>query len=115
VRGGFTASLISHSTLVLTVGKPRAYPDVDAYRRRFVQMEAGDYDALRNATDRELEASSQHELLDWMPLFGAMAQLKQQPGVVDTHRELYYELFEGDSAPRAGTHMTAGRRHPATQ
>jgi hypothetical protein len=61
----------SWSHAFLTKKHSYLYPDVDADRRRFAQMQAGDYDALRNATGPELEASGQHELLNWMPLFGA--------------------------------------------
>jgi hypothetical protein len=69
----------SWSHAFLTKKHSYLYPDVDADRRRLAQMEAGDYDALRSATGPELEASGQHELLNRMALFGAMAQLGQRP------------------------------------
>jgi hypothetical protein len=69
----------SWSHAFLTKKHSYLYPDVDADRLRFSQMQAGDYDALSRASGAELESSGQHELLNWMPLFGAMAQLKQKP------------------------------------
>lgn len=69
----------SWSHAFLTAKNAYLYPDVPADRLRFEQMRTGDYDALRDATLAELAASGQHELLNWMPLFGAMAELGRVP------------------------------------
>jgi hypothetical protein len=42
-------------------------------------MLEGDYETLRSVTLAEIEDAGQHELLNWFPLFGAMAELDQPP------------------------------------
>lgn len=69
----------SWSHAFLTEKNSFVYPDVPADRLRYEQMRTGDYDALSGVTLGELEASGQHELLNWMPLFGAMAELDRVP------------------------------------
>jgi hypothetical protein len=69
----------SWSHAFLTEKHSYIYPDVESDRIRFAQMNAPDYDALRNLTGAEIENCGQHEFLNWLPLFGAMAALDQKP------------------------------------
>jgi hypothetical protein len=48
-------------------------------RRRFEELRAGDYLAWRDLTLDQIEQAGQHELLNWMPLAGAMHELGQKP------------------------------------
>lgn len=73
----------SWSHAFLTEKNSFVYPDLEADRLRFKQMQEGDYEALRNVALEELEACGQHELLNWMPLFGAMAELERVPSWSD--------------------------------
>lgn len=50
-------------------------PDTDADQRLFDAMVAGDFDAWRNLTGREVEDAGQQELLNWSCLVGAMSAL----------------------------------------
>jgi len=69
----------SWSHAFLTKKNSYVYPDVEADRRCFGYVQRGDYEALGSLTTADLEESGQHELLNWMPLFGAMAELGQVP------------------------------------
>jgi hypothetical protein len=51
------------------------WPDVVADRRFYDAMISGDWQTWRNAPLAEIEASGQHELLNWFCLFGAMTEL----------------------------------------
>lgn len=69
----------SWSHAFLTEKNHYVYPDMDADRLRFEQMRTGDYDSLRDVRLSELEECGQHELLNWMPFFGVMAELDRIP------------------------------------
>lgn len=69
----------SWSHAFLTEKNSFLYPDVEMDRVRYKQMQSGDYDGLAALSLSQLEASGQHELLNWMPLFGAMAELGRVP------------------------------------
>jgi hypothetical protein len=69
----------SWSHAFLTRKNSFLYPDTDADRRLFDALEAGDYDAWRAVTLREIEDSGQHEMLNWFCLMGAMAELGRKP------------------------------------
>ena len=53
------------------------WPDVDSDRRLYDAMLRGDAAAWRNTKLSDLEASGQHELLNWFCLVGAMHELGQ--------------------------------------
>ena len=64
------------------------YPDVESDRARFEELKAGDYDAWRRISTAQIEDAGQQELLNWMCLAGAMAELERKPEIVD-----YYETY----------------------
>ncbi len=76
----------SFSHAFLTDKNHRLYPDLPADRERFAELKAGNYAAWRDLPLSQLEASGQHELLNWYPVVGAMAELGQKPS--------YCELLE---------------------
>jgi hypothetical protein len=55
------------------------YPDVDADRRRYDDLAEGRYEAFRDMTLVDVEDAGQNELLNWIPLVGAMHELGQLP------------------------------------
>jgi len=59
------------------------YPDLEADRVLLEQLGAGDYDAWRDLPLQQLEASGQHEVLNWVCLAGAMAELGCKMQLVD--------------------------------
>jgi hypothetical protein len=54
------------------------YPDTPADRTLFEALRAGNYDAWRNYPASAVEVSGQQEILNWMCLAGALAQLKRR-------------------------------------
>ena len=48
------------------------WPDVDADRKRFAELESGQQANWRDLTAEELVDSGQHEMLNWVCLAGAM-------------------------------------------
>jgi hypothetical protein len=69
----------SWSHAFLTAKNGWVYPDVEADRQRFAELSRGDYLAWRNLSSAEIEASGQNELLNWLPLAGAMHESEQKP------------------------------------
>ncbi len=69
----------SWSHAFLTPKHHLLYPDVDADRALYEKLRAGDYQAWRQTTLAALEDSGQQEMLNWMCLAGAMAELGQRP------------------------------------
>jgi hypothetical protein len=59
------------------------WPDVEADRVMIDALRNADYDVWRNSKLEDLEASGQHELLNWMPVVGAMEVLGHRPVVED--------------------------------
>src|SRR5262249_46775233 len=59
------------------------YPDLEADRVLLAHLRAGDYDAWRDLPLERLEASGQHEVLNWMCLAGAMAEVGAKMELVD--------------------------------
>lgn len=62
----------SWSHAFLTAKNHFVYPDLPSDELRYQQMIDRDWDALRALTIPDLEEAGQHELLNWMPFFGAM-------------------------------------------
>jgi hypothetical protein len=73
----------SWSHAFLTEKNHFLYPDLEADRVLLEQLQAGKYDAWRDTPLEQLEASGQHEVLNWMCLAGAMAELGYQMKLVD--------------------------------
>jgi len=55
------------------------YPDVPSDRQRFAELEAANFTAWRDLTLAQIEDAGQNELLNWIPLAGAMYELDQRP------------------------------------
>jgi hypothetical protein len=51
------------------------YPDIEADRALYNALRTGNYDVWRNTTLQAMEDSGQQEVLNWMCLVGAMAEL----------------------------------------
>lgn len=67
----------SHS--FLTEKHYQLWPDVEADKRLYNALVAGDYDTWRKVTTDAIEDSGQHELLNWFCLLGAMEALGRKP------------------------------------
>lgn len=63
----------------LTAKNHFLYPDTPADRTLFEALCAGNYDAWRNYPAASVEESGQQEILNWMCLAGALAELKRRP------------------------------------
>jgi hypothetical protein len=59
------------------------YPDLEADRVLLEQLRAAEYDIWRDLPLEQMEASGQHEILNWVCLAGAMAELGYKMQVVD--------------------------------
>jgi hypothetical protein len=59
------------------------YPDTLADRKLFEALRAGNYDAWRNYPASSVEASGQQEILNWMCLAGALAELNRKPAEIE--------------------------------
>lgn len=55
------------------------YPDTPADRALFEALRGGDYDTWRNYSALAVEESGQQEILNWMCLAGALAELGRKP------------------------------------
>jgi hypothetical protein len=77
-RTAFVASS-SWSHSFLTEKNWQLWPDVAADRRLYDALETGDYAAWHRYTTAEIEASGQHEVLNWFCLLGAMEELGRKP------------------------------------
>jgi hypothetical protein len=69
----------SWSHAFLTPKHHLLYPDVDADRALYDKLRVGDYEAWRATSLPALEDSGQQEMLNWMCLAGAMAELDRRP------------------------------------
>jgi hypothetical protein len=59
------------------------YPDLEADRALLGQLHAGDYDKWRDLPLAQMEASGQQEVLNWVCLAGAMAELGYKMKLLD--------------------------------
>ena len=73
----------SWSHAFLTEKNHWIYPDLAADRAMLEQMRAGDYDKWRDTPLAQMEASGQQEVLNWVCLVGAMAELGYKANVLD--------------------------------
>jgi hypothetical protein len=69
----------SWSHAFLTAKHHFLYPDVDADRALYEALRAGDYATWRTTPLTAIEESGQQEMLNWMCLAGAMAELGRRP------------------------------------
>ncbi len=73
----------SWSHAFLTEKNHWIYPDLDSDRAMLASLKAGDYGAWRDTPLAQMEAAGQHEVLNWVCLAGAMAELNYKPKVLD--------------------------------
>jgi len=73
----------SWSHAFLTAKNSWVWPDVDSDRQRFDELKSGNYTAWRDLTIDQIEDAGENELLNWIPLAGAMHELGQQPSYCD--------------------------------
>jgi hypothetical protein len=71
----------SHGSL--TKKHSRLYPDLDADKRRYDELQSGAFRNWGRLTEAEIDDSGQHELLNWIALAGAMAELDRSVEIVD--------------------------------
>jgi hypothetical protein len=73
----------SWSHAFLTDKHHQLYPDIEADRRMYEALRAGDYDTWRSTPLAALEESGQQEMLNWFMLAGAMEELGRKPDECD--------------------------------
>jgi hypothetical protein len=73
----------SWSHAFLTEKNHWIYPDLEADRALLHRLRAGDYEAWRDVPLTQLEASGQHEVLNWMCLAGAMSEVGAKMELLD--------------------------------
>jgi len=73
----------SWSHAFLTAKNSWLWPDIAADRQRFEELQRGDLMAWRDVPLAAIEESGQQELLNWMCLVGAMAELQHKPEILD--------------------------------
>lgn len=73
----------SWSHAFLTAKHHLLYPDLEADRVLLEQLRSGEYETWRNLSLQQMEASGQHEVLNWVCLAGAMAALGAKMHLVD--------------------------------
>lgn len=69
----------SWSHAFLTAKHYYLYPDHDADEALYRALQVADYATWRKTTLADVEASGQHEMLNWFCLVGAMAELGRKP------------------------------------
>ena len=73
----------SWSHAFLTEKNHWIYPDLEADRAMLEHLRAGDYAKWRDVPLAQMEASGQQEVLNWVCLAGAMAELGYQAHILD--------------------------------
>jgi len=73
----------SWSHAFLTQKNHWIYPDLDSDRAMLASLRAGDYAAWRNTPLAQMEQAGQQEVLNWVCLVGAMAELNYKANVID--------------------------------
>jgi hypothetical protein len=71
----------SHGSL--TPKHQRLYPDIEADRARYEELKSGQFVNWGDLDLHQMESSGQHEILNWVCLAGAMAELGQRAEVVE--------------------------------
>ncbi|MBF6571076.1 MAG: extradiol ring-cleavage dioxygenase [Candidatus Binataceae bacterium] len=95
----------SHGSLTEKHG--RLYPDLAADRSRHDELRGGLFNQWGQLDQQQIEESGQHEILNWVCLAGAMAELKYRATILD-YVETYvfnsskcFALFTPDQQPAA--------------
>jgi hypothetical protein len=88
------------------------YPDVEADRARYRELQAGNYAAWRDLAQPAVEASGQDELANWILLAGAMHELDYVPAWTDFSESYIMNSSKCAAlfAPRATVAPAAGVR-----
>jgi hypothetical protein len=73
----------SWSHAFLTEKNHWIYPDLEADRALLEHLRAGDYARWRDTPLAQMEASGQQEVLNWVCLAGAMAELNYKANILD--------------------------------
>lgn len=73
----------SWSHAFLTEKNHWLYPDMESDRRRFQELKESKYRLWRDLKLSQIEDAGQHEILNWVCLAGAMAELKREPKIID--------------------------------
>ena len=73
----------SWSHAFLTEKNDWIYPDQESDRRRFEELKSGAFTRWGSLGSAELESAGQHELLNWICLAGAMAELGRSAEIID--------------------------------
>ena len=73
----------SWSHAFLTERNHWLWPDIESDWARFEELRAGNYEAWRKVTTKEIKGAGQQELLNWMCLIGAMGELGRKPLILD--------------------------------
>jgi len=73
----------SWSHAFLTEKNNFLYPDLESDRALLEQLRAGEYNAWRDLSLHQMEAAGQHEVLNWVCLAGAMAELGYKMQLLD--------------------------------
>jgi len=86
VAGPWRVALIASSSWSHAFLAPRTgylHPDIEAERARFADLRDGRLERWRDLSADAMEASGQHELLNWICLAGAMHALGRRAEIVD--------------------------------
>jgi hypothetical protein len=73
----------SWSHAFLTEKNHWIYPDLDADRAMLEKLRAGDYMAWKNTPLAQMEQAGQQEVLNWVCLAGAMAEMNYKAQIID--------------------------------
>ena len=73
----------SWSHAFLTRKNDWIYPDHTADRARLAELREGRFASWRELTREQLEDAGQHEMLNWITLAGAMAELDHKAEIID--------------------------------
>jgi hypothetical protein len=73
----------SWSHAFLTEKNHWIYPDLEADRRMLEQLRTGDYESWRDTPLERMEQAGQQEVLNWVCLAGAMAELNYKANILD--------------------------------
>jgi len=68
----------SWSHAFLTEKNNYVWPDVASDRKRFEELKSGNFTAWRDLPLETIEDAGEHEILNWIPLAGAMYELNQK-------------------------------------
>jgi ribosomal protein L28 len=73
----------SWSHAFLTEKNHYLYPDLESDRAMLEQLRAGEYTAWRDVPLAQMEAAGQQEVLNWVCLAGAVAELGYKANILD--------------------------------